>query len=293
MRVDLWTETELNLLRENYADATKEELLKLFPNRPNYEAIKTKANLLGLKKGVGNHGRKYWTKVEIEKLEKLYPETLNKVLAQIFNCSIDSITHVSNKHGFKKTLEFKQNMVSAAFLNAGKKTRFNPGNISFNKGRKLEEYMSKENIEKIKKTQFKKGNLPHNHQEIGHERITKDGYIEIKVNDFSGYDSTENYQLKHRVLWEKHYGKIPDGMNVSFKENASKTEFTIDDLMLLSKAENLLINTMCDDSIVKRFLGVKDPKSIEIIKNNNPELIKLKRNQIKLTKKINDHAKRN
>jgi hypothetical protein len=49
---------------------------------------------------------------------------------------------------------------------------------------------------------------------------------------------------------------------------------------------------MCDTSIVKRFLGVKDPELVEKVKKSMPEVIELKRTQLKLNKKIKDDARK-
>lgn len=63
------------------------------------------------------------------------------------------------------------------------------------------------------RTQFKPGREPHNTKYLGHERVTKDGYIEISVaerNPHTGYD--RRYVQKHRWLWEKVNGPVPEGM---------------------------------------------------------------------------------
>ncbi len=63
------------------------------------------------------------------------------------------------------------------------------------------------------RTQFKTGNIPHNTKYLGHERISKDGYIEVSVdkrNPHTGYE--RQYVLKHKHLWEKKHGSVPDGM---------------------------------------------------------------------------------
>lgn len=62
------------------------------------------------------------------------------------------------------------------------------------------------------RTQFKKGNLPHNTKYLGHERISKDGYVEISIdepNPHTGYE--RRYVHKHRYLWEKLHGPVPEG----------------------------------------------------------------------------------
>lgn len=291
MRVDQWTEIELNLLRKKYAILDSFHLKKIFPNR-TYQAIKVKANAIGLKKGSGNHGRKYWSKEEIEELSKIYPNISNPKLAELFKCSIDSITHAANKYKFKKTLEYKRNMVSPKFLAAGRKTRFNPGNVSFNKGKKWDDYMTKEAQEKSAKTHFIKGRIPHNYVLVGHERKTVDGYIEVKVRDLYGDNSVMNFELKHRLIWVKNFGPIPKNCNVSFKDG-DKENLELSNLLLLTKEENLFKNIISDSSICKRFLGVTSKNEIQYLIENYSELIELKRNQIKLNKKIKDHAKTN
>lgn len=63
-----------------------------------------------------------------------------------------------------------------------------------------------------RRTQFKKGQEPHNTQYLGHERVSKDGYVEISVdqpNPHTGYE--RRYVLKHKYLWEKINGPVPEG----------------------------------------------------------------------------------
>lgn len=62
-------------------------------------------------------------------------------------------------------------------------------------------------------TQFKKGGLPHNTNYLGHERVSKDGYVEISVDETNPHTGFERrYVLKHRWLWERANGPVPDGM---------------------------------------------------------------------------------
>ena len=59
---------------------------------------------------------------------------------------------------------------------------------------------------------FKTGREPHNTKWEGHERLSKQGYVEISVretNPHTGYE--RRYILKHRWLWEKSNGPVPDG----------------------------------------------------------------------------------
>lgn len=63
-----------------------------------------------------------------------------------------------------------------------------------------------------RRNQFKNGHLPHNTNYLGHERISKDGYVEISVNETNPHTGFERrYVLKHRWLWEKQNGPVPEG----------------------------------------------------------------------------------
>lgn len=62
-------------------------------------------------------------------------------------------------------------------------------------------------------TRFQKGQTPHNTKYLGHERVSRDGYVEIsidEVNPHTGY--ARRYVLKHKHLWERANGPVPDGM---------------------------------------------------------------------------------
>jgi len=64
-----WSDEEKELLRKVYPTSSKEELLRLFPNR-TYYSIKRMASLLGLKK------QKYWTEERKKLLRELYQKEI-------------------------------------------------------------------------------------------------------------------------------------------------------------------------------------------------------------------------
>ena len=111
-------------------------------------------------------------------------------------------------------------------------TRFVKGREPHNKGKRIDEFMSAEGIERSSVTRFKKGHLPHNTKPIGYERVDpKDGYIFIKVS-MSG-----KMVAKHRYIWEQAHGKIPDGYLVSFRDG-NRHNCDLSNLYLLSREEN-------------------------------------------------------
>lgn len=126
-------------------------------------------------------------------------------------------------------------------LSSGIKTTFKKGQVPFNKGMKQSDYMSAEAIERTKNTRFQKGQDPINWQPMGYERITRDGYTEVKVRDEKEVHSTKNFELKHRVLWKKHHGEIPESHIVIFK-NGNPQDVRLENLMMVHRGIGAQLN---------------------------------------------------
>ena len=60
----------------------------------------------------------------------------------------------------------------------------------------------------------------------------------VKVRDDCLND---NWELKHRIIYKQHYGDIPNGYNIMFADK-NKRNFDIDNLILVSKSEDLIMN---------------------------------------------------
>lgn len=101
----------------------------------------------------------------------------------------------------------------------GRDARFAKGTIPANKGKKMPYNANSA------RTQFKKGQLPHTTKYLGHERTSKDGYVEISVNETNPHTGfARRYVLKHRWLWEKIHGPVPDGMALKCKGDRTNTD---------------------------------------------------------------------
>lgn len=133
-------------------------------------------------------------------------------------------------------------------MGRNEKGQFAKGNIPFNKGRPIEEWMPKEMLKKSKKTRFKKGNVPQNARYKGyiscitHRRngvITGyDWYINI---NFKG-DRYNHYNYR-KFLWETFYGEeAPKGMVFVAKNGNSAEVPTIDNIEMITRAELLKRN---------------------------------------------------
>lgn len=63
---------------------------------------------------------------------------------------------------------------------------------------------------KANRGSFKKGNRPGNTARVGDETLTDDGYIRVKVAE------PNRWELKHRLVWEKYRGEIPENGVIRF-----------------------------------------------------------------------------
>lgn len=123
-------------------------------------------------------------------------------------------------------------------------SQFKKGHVSFNKGRKQTEYMTKEAIERTKKTRFKKGNEPHNTKE-------KDGTITIRRDHLKRKGkpykfirlSKGNWIPLHQYKWEVKYGRQPKGSVLRFKDG-NTLNCSLKNLELITRKENMKRNTI-------------------------------------------------
>lgn len=130
--------------------------------------------------------------------------------------------------------------------------------------------MSQKAIERTKKTRFNHGHQPHN---------TKyNGYISIRYTKGTPYYwirvECGNFKLLHRVIWERHYGPIPKGYNVIFKDG-DQTNMDVNNLGLVSDAELMKKNTLHrfpkEMAELIQVSGALQRQINQILKDNNHE----------------------
>jgi HNH endonuclease len=101
---------------------------------------------------------------------------------------------------------------------------FEKGSVPFNKGKPCLPGTGGRHPN-ARATQFRKGGLPHNTKFAGHERISKDGYVEVSVEETNPHTGFERrYVLKHRWLWEKVNGPVPEGMCLKCRGDRLNTD---------------------------------------------------------------------
>ena len=142
----------------------------------------------------------------------------------------------NEKFGTQKTEKSIKNQKFVLKAPSGiKGGQFEKGHTPVNKGKKWDEYMSKEKQENCRKTTFKKGNIPANHRQVGEERLDVDGYIKVKIGE------PNKWEYKHRIIYEKAYGEIPKGCKIMFADG-NKTNFNLDNLLLVTNSEMARLN---------------------------------------------------
>ena len=167
-----------------------------------------------------------WSKEEKEYLAKITPGHHYREIQKMLN----------ERFEYQFNIEQVKGAIARYKLNTGFTGKFEKGNTPYNKGLKQTDYMTPEGIERSKVSRIKKGNIPFNHKPVGSERVdVKDGYILIKVSE------PNVWKLKHRVLWEKVYGPIPEGYTLIFADG-DKTNLDLGNLILVSRSELLTMN---------------------------------------------------
>ena len=228
---------------------------------------------------------------EIKTLRELYPNLSCGKIAKQMRWPLRRVYNQAAKLGLKKDKAFLRNLGLEKLSEAGKATRFVKGHPSWNKGKKIGTHG------RSGETQFKKGQVPHNikhdgaislrREKTGHTGKKHRWYYWIRV-------STSKWEPLHVHLWKNRFGAIPKGMRVMFKDGNS-LNCVLENLCLRSPREAMEQTRYSDEYITSlmsqqgsRRYGYRRNKEMyeELLKN--PEIIELKRNQLKLQRTIKE-----
>jgi hypothetical protein len=167
----------------------------------------------------GNGSKRKFLNVHLNWIEKNYPLFDTEAFTKRFNkrfsmeCTSSQLGSLCKRYGFK----------------CGRTGHFVKGEEAWNKGTSYQpggnSYL----------TQFKPGQNAINQKPLGSERTTVDGYIQVKTMN------PNIWALKQRIIYAEHNGPIPPSHMVTFKD-LDKTNMDIGNLMLVSMAENAVIN---------------------------------------------------
>lgn len=280
METSKWTAEEDAYLAAHFKQKKKAELARALNRTRN--AVQTRLYKLRLVRG----DRRPWTHREDNYLRRHYLTMKNRELGQALGRSLFAVYSRLTKLGIERPAEVRERLQAS--------TQFQKGQTPFNKGLK--------GIHHSPATEFKPGHRPAN---------TKyDGCIRLRYHKRSKHPMKFIRIAKmvwvplHRHIWEKKHGPIPAGHLISFKDGNSMN-CKLSNLRLISKAENALRNRdyekarakmrenwqqlrhLKSDNYVAHLLAGRD-KRLKKIVAEQPDLLELKRLQIKLRRNINE-----
>ena len=187
--------------------------------------------------------RKPWQPDEIALLKREYPDTLTADIARRLGRKVHQVHSKAASLGLRKSQAFHASPMSGRLRPGdmrGMGSRFRKGITPHNKGKKGWDAGGR-SVE----TRYRKGNISGKAamllQPLGTERVTRDGIRQRKVR-MDG-PPQRRWKSVHSILWEDHNGPIPKGHIVVFR-NGDRTDIRIDNLELITRAENMRRNTI-------------------------------------------------
>ena len=163
--------------------------------------------------------RHSWTEAEKNKLREFVP---GHFIYEIRD-------EMERTFGWRPNVAQIKNMQQKLNVRCGKQWSWPKGHPPHNKGKHYN--AGGRSVE----TRFKKGTIPPNYRPVGSKRLTVDGYHMVKIAD------PNVWILTHKLIYEQHYGKVPDGEFVIFLDR-NKNNLDIDNLISVTRGELAKIN---------------------------------------------------
>lgn len=177
-----------------------------------------------------------WTDEQLAVLVRMYPDHTCEAIAASVGRSRPSVYAKAKALGLKKSAAFYASERSGRgnLKTAGSQTRFQSGQVSWNKGQSFQAGG------RSAETRFAKGSKPHNTTPIGHERIC-DGYLQRKVADTGC--TRRDYRPVHHLVWIAAGNQIPPGHVLIFRDR-NRQNITLENLELITRSENAQRNSI-------------------------------------------------
>lgn len=225
-------------VKENAPKMRDEELVKACNEKFGTEFTVSKMKTFrGTHKYHNGLGR--WSREEFWKYQTRYPQGMYEFIRDNswHVSSAEMAEMVNEKFGTHYSVSWVKAFRQRNGIKSGCTGWFQKGHPPANKGKTIEEICQydPEKIARSKSTRFKKGHRPVNELPIGTVVVNAEGYLLRKKQMEGG--QWDRWKHLHRAVWEEHYGPIPEGMMVAFKDN-DKTNCNIENLMLITKGEN-------------------------------------------------------
>lgn len=98
---------------------------------------------------------------------------------------------------------------------------------------------------------------------VGDEVIRSDGYVIVKISNDKDIPKHKRWELKHRVVWEKEHGIIPDDSILMFKDG-NRLNCNIENLVLVKRQYLTIMarNNLFTDNDFLNLYGISVAKLI-------------------------------
>ncbi len=206
-------------IREIYSGKTQRELAQILSEE--FETTVTMPMLAYYMRTMG---------IQFRELHRIPPEVKAFIVENVKGRGpVTMRKFLAEKLGYDVTINTLKSFYRRKHLHSELTGHFEKGHASWNKGKKGWTAPGTE------KTHFQKGHMPKNHREVGSERVDPDGYTYVKIAE------PNKWALKHRLIYEQHYGKLPKGQAVIFKDQ-NRQNFAPENLMPVTRAELSVLN---------------------------------------------------
>jgi HNH endonuclease len=197
-----WSEAEINFLKENYNNCTNAQLFEKL-NKPNIRPTSLRHKLYEL--GLFKMEMEYWNEAMVKFLTANYKKLGDTEIAEIFNKKFPK-----NKGWTKKHIEKKRR-----YLNLKR---------------------SSLQLKKIKERNRLAGAWVIANQKMWETRGTNPIGTIVKWGDRILIKTKSGYEFLNRFVYQKQYGKIPEGGNIYHKDG-NKENCDINNLYLVMNKE--------------------------------------------------------
>lgn len=254
----IWEDWEIDFIKSNFDKLSSKQMA-------DHLGVKLCSfRMMCYKLGLKRMELEYWTKAQINFLVKNYRKLGDRELAEVFNKRWKKDKGWSHKH-IEKKRKYMNLKRTAAEIKAIHKRNVTAGRFAMCPV-------------KAWKT---RGVFPDGTIRYWKPAHTQRRYPVIKVNG--------RYINWARWAWEKHYGAVPKGMNVVFKDGNTEN-LQLSNLELLTDGQLARRNGTISikglsDNYVAGVLTHNDRETRQKVRGL-PKLIELKRNQILLNRQI-------
>lgn len=180
-----------------------------------------------------------WIPAEDRALATLYPHLRSDDIARILGRPLSGIYARAHLLGLAKSAAYNASPLSGRNVKGhapnGAGTRFKPGHVPANKGRKGYCAPGSE------KGWFRKGIRSATYMEVGSLRLSHDGYVEIKTRDAPGASA---WYLFHVLLWEDAHGPLNRRRHCLIFKDGDRLNVDLDNLERITRAQNMRRNSI-------------------------------------------------